>query len=190
MASAARIVVTTFDSTASPKITPWREHSSRVAGVVLGVDGRPSRPLVDLGPAPADVTGRRSEPRPTGIARVVIDADRGVQPAVWHLAGSNHRMLARSVAVFESAAAAVADATAALADFAALEPRLVRDLNGSALGWFLRRDEEPVIACARWYSTDRDRRKSLLAALEALVTATVAPVARVSHPQLGRGPRV
>lgn len=157
---------------------------------MLGVDGRPARPLAELGPTPAGLAGDRPAPRPNGIARVVIDADRGAQPAVWHLAGSNHRMLARSVAVFESAAAAVADATAVLADVTALDPRLVRDLNGSALGWFLRRDDEPVIACARWYSTDRDRRKSLLAALEALVIATVAPVARVSHPQLGRGARV
>ncbi|TPW73635.1 hypothetical protein [Schumannella sp. 10F1B-5-1] len=155
MSSVARIVITTFDSSASPKIVPWREHSTRVAGVVLGA----------------------ADARPT-------------QPAVWHLAGSNHRMLARSVSVFDSAAAAMADATAALESQTDLEPRLVRDANGSALGWFLRRGADPVIACARWYSTDRDRRKSLLAAVEGFVTATIAPVARVSHPQLGRHPRV
>jgi hypothetical protein len=161
MPNGARIVVTTFESPSSPKIVPWREHSSRVAGVLLGEEsGRPVAPA-------SWAAGALS------------------RPAVWHLASSNHRMLARSVGVFESALQAVEDATAALADQAALETALVRDRAGAALGWLLRIEERPIVSCARWYATDRDRRKSLAAAVEAIATAEIAPLVRISHPHLG-----
>jgi hypothetical protein len=161
MPTGARIVVTTFASVSSPKIVPWREHSSRVAGVVLG-----------------DVAGVAN--RPTAWTPGELS-----HPAVWHLASPNHRMLARSVGVFDSALEAVDDATGVLGEHAELETVLVRDRVGSSLGWFLRTGERPVISCARWYATDRDRRKSLDSALEALAGAELAPLHRASHPHLG-----
>lgn len=107
-----------------------------------------------------DVLGglRAAPPEPSG------------SPAVWHLAASNHRMLARSVAVFSSAREAVRSAGRVLTSTAQLEAIHVRSESG--LGWFLRLDDEPLVACARWYSTERDRRKSVDAASAALRGAT------------------
>ena len=100
--------------------------------------------------------------------------------SVWHLASSNNRTLARRIAVFPSADAAVADARRTLGTSDTLEASMVRDRHLLELGWYLRSAEGPTLVSARWYSTERDRRNSVLAALEALRSAVLDPVVRVS----------
>lgn len=134
-----------------------------------------------FGPGHAD----RLEAWRAHVSRVLGDQQVGAAAespggAVWHLASVNNRMLARRGAVFGSAAEAVDDARASLRAQAGYDAVLVRDRRMLALGWYLRSTSGPVIVSARWYSTDRDRRKSLDAAVDALRIAVVEPATRTA----------
>ncbi|CAN5378534.1 hypothetical protein BH11ACT3_BH11ACT3_26000 [soil metagenome] len=104
-------------------------------------------------------------------------AESAVGPVVvWHLAASNYRVLARSVQIFDERDDAQRDALAAAAAAASgqLTPRLVKNGYLGAYGWYAVVESTPVLTCARWYSTERDRRDSIRIAMAALVEALPA----------------
>jgi hypothetical protein len=95
---------------------------------------------------------------------------------VWHLAASNYRVLARSARIQPDRVSARLDAVAAATAAASgeLVPRLVKNGLLGAYGWYAVLESAPVVTCARWYSTERDRRDSIRLAFSALAEALPA----------------
>lgn len=155
MSTGPRIQFMRFLSLNSTKLQPWREHSRRVAG----------QPL----PIPPVATVRR------------ID-DRSV--IVWNLVSANNRVLARSAQVFSTKEEGGGAALASTVRSAEIRIRPVVDEVRGMYGWFGEMDDESLMTCARWYSTERDRRNSIELALQSLPLAAINPVARLVYPEL------
>lgn len=162
MSVGPRIVLTRFASIRAPKLGPWIEHCRRVTGLVPE--------LVEDAPAASD--GLDDE-----------------QVLIWSLVSANNRALARSARVFARFDAAARDASDCVVGHERLRLHVQSDERAGGYGWRLDLDTEPAVLCARWYSSDRDRRQSFAVALDALGRATVSTGARATHPLLLTGPR-
>lgn len=149
-----------FLSIDSSKLQPWREHCRRVAGQ-------------SVASAPTALSGR--------------DPDRSV--VVWNLVSGNNRVLARSASIFSSADAAKSSAESVAGNNGTLRIRMTTDKIRGVYGWFGTIDGAAVITCARWYSTERDRRQSIDLAVISLPVALIQPGARLVHPELVGGTR-
>lgn len=124
----------------------------------------------------ARVTGRSpiaALPAPHGFA------DGGA--VIWHLISGNNRMLARSAQVFGSMPEAVLGAESAIAAVVHLVITLVDDGRGEH-GWYAKLSGTPVLTCARWYLSERDRRNSVESAITSLETATLRARATTMSP--------
>lgn len=116
-----------------------------------------------------------------GRAGETASADLADTAIVWQLVSANNRHLARSVAVHPSFEAAVESARGIVAASDDLEVELVSQPSRGSYGWFATSDEGPVLSCARWYVTPRDRQHSISLALKALRDAELQPGVRHVH---------
>lgn len=144
----------------SSKLQPWREHCRRVTGHSVAL-------------APTSLSGR--------------DIDRSV--VVWNLVSGNNRVLARSATIFPHADEANSAAESVTGNGGTLKIRMTTDEIRGVYGWFGTIDGAAVITCARWYSTERDRRQSIELAVISLPVALIQPGARLVHPELVGGTR-
>lgn len=103
---------------------------------------------------------------------------------VWQLVSANNRQLARSVAVYSSFDSATASARAVVHSAHQLEVQLVSEAGRGMYGWYATIAGNPVITCARWYMTDRDRRNSIDLALRSAAVATLHSGSRLTDPAL------
>lgn len=106
---------------------------------------------------------------------------------VWQLVSGNNRQLARSVRVYSSFEEASDEAKALVESAASLEVTPVSEPRHGVYGWYASIGGEPVMACARWYFTDRDRRHSIQLAVRSLETTTLHVGARLTDPELMAG---
>ncbi len=111
---------------------------------------------------------------------------------VWQLVSGNNRQLARSVTVHKTFEDAAASASRLVELGSKLVVELVSEAGRGVYGWYASIDGAPVITCARWYVTDRDRRHSIELALKSVAVAVLHTGARLTDPALmggDRGPR-
>lgn len=108
---------------------------------------------------------------------------------VWQLVSANNRQLGRGALVVDTFEGARADASRIVADSGRLSVEPVSEAGRGVYGWYASLDGLPVITCARWYGTDRDRRHSIDLALRALSTADLHSGARLTDPALMGGSR-
>jgi hypothetical protein len=127
----------------------------------------------------ARVTGR-AVTTPTAV-RLTGEAP----PVTWHLASANNRMLARSAQIFLGFDEAEADATATVISGAAFDVKLVSDAVRGLYGWYALKEETPQMTCARWYTTERDRRQSIALSLVSIPAAEVNTASRLVSPMTG-----
>jgi hypothetical protein len=121
--------------------------------------------------------------RVTGAIPALAEGDHdGV--LAWSLVSANNRELARSARIFSRFDAAVDDARACVRDHARLVAHLQSDDRSGGYGWRLGLDGTAELVCARWYTSDRDRRHAVTAAVQALPDAIVSAGARSAHPSL------
>jgi hypothetical protein len=121
--------------------------------------------------------------RVTGVAPTLAEGDHdGV--LAWSLVSANNRELARSARIFARFSAAVDDAQSCVRSHADLVAHLQSDDRSGGYGWRLALGGVAELVCARWYTSDRDRRHAATAALQALPDAVVSSGARAAHPSL------
>ena len=125
------------------------------------------RPLVSTVPAPAGDEGR----------------------LVWQLVSANNRQLARGVDVFASFEQARTHASSVVSSLAGLSIEVVSEARRGMYGWYATLDGLPVMTCARWYLTDRDRRHSSDLAIRSIANAVLLSGARLTDPTLMAGQR-
>jgi hypothetical protein len=127
------------------------------------------------------------------VSRVVGRTARAVVPVVgdsrvvWQLVSANNRELARSVDVYGTFEAATAGAQHVVDSSSTSVIEQVSEAGRGVYGWFVTVDGVPVMTCARWYVTDRDRRHSIEIARRAVVSATLHTGARLNLPALMGG---
>ncbi|MBC7519176.1 MAG: hypothetical protein H7248_09940 [Microbacteriaceae bacterium] len=163
MSVGPRVVFLRFLSEESPKLKPWRAHYASVTGKTPETISR-------------DGDGDR------GGDRGGSSSESGV--VTWHLVSANNRPLGRSGSSFLAFADAVDDAQRAVAACHRLEVVLVAHAVSGRYGWFAIADGAVVITCARWYLTERDRRKSIALATDSLAIAALGAGARSINPAL------
>lgn len=108
---------------------------------------------------------------------------------VWQLVSANNRQLARGVGVHTSFEAARVHAGAVVSSSEALDIELVSEAGRGMYGWFALLGGVPVMTCARWYLTDRDRRHSIELATRSVPVAVLHEGARLTDPALMAGQR-
>ncbi|WP_309710920.1 hypothetical protein [Pseudolysinimonas sp.] len=124
------------------------------------------------------------------MARVLAGIDGGSSTVtsegsiVWQLVSANNRQLARGIDVYESFEEAHSTASDLVEASASLTVSLVSEAGRGAYGWYLSSEGRPVITCARWYLTERDRRNSITLAIRSLAVATLSPGTRLSDSTL------
>jgi hypothetical protein len=129
------------------------------------------------------------------VSRVVGLTARATVPVVgdsrvvWQLVSANNRELARSVDVYGTFEAATVGAQHVVDSNANSVIEQVSESGRGVYGWFATVDGVPVMTCARWYVTDRDRRHSIEIARKAVVAATLHTGARLNLPALMGGDR-
>lgn len=106
-----------------------------------------------------------------------VDSGDGV--IVWQLVSANNRHLARSVAIHGSFTDATANARDVIASSSGLSVELVSQPTRGSYGWYALDGDTPVMLCARWYLTPRDRRHSITLALRSLDEAELHPGVRL-----------
>jgi len=106
---------------------------------------------------------------------------------VWQLVSANNRQLARGVDVVDTFEGARANASVVAGAVDRLVVESVSEAGRGVYGWFASLDGRPIITCARWYVTDRDRRHSIGLALKSLAVAELHAGARLSDPALMGG---
>lgn len=149
MSIGPRVVFTRFVSRSSPKLDPWRDHATRVMGHGP-IDAPPSDDAAD------------------GVGTAIV----------WHLVSANNRMLARSAHIFQNVDAAQTRAQSVVANATCLDVDLVGDESRGMHGWLARLDDSPVMTCARWYLSDRERRHSIELATASIAIALLRPGVR------------
>jgi hypothetical protein len=122
---------------------------------------------------------------PEILASTAVRVDSSV--ITWHLVSLNNRMLARSAFVYSALEDATSGATELIAKTGSVEIKLVSDTLRGLYGWYAKVDGIPVATCARWYSTERDRRQSIDLALVGLGAASLRPGVRLVSSELTRG---
>lgn len=128
--------------------------------------------------------------RVTGYPAADVPELRGAREdpgaLVWHLISGNNRMLARSARIFGSLPEAALNAASAAAAARHLAISHVDDGRGER-GWYATLADVPILTCARWYISERDRRNSIESALTSLEIATLRPEATLmSSSRTGR----
>jgi hypothetical protein len=128
------------------------------------------------------------------VDRVTAGVDRPVASnpvgkVVWQLVSANNRELARGAAVLETFGLARQNAQEIVDAGDRVEISLVSEPGRGVYGWFGSIDSTPVVTCARWYNTDRDRRHSIQLALSSLAVARLHEGARLTDPALMGGAR-
>lgn len=103
---------------------------------------------------------------------------------VWQLVSGNNRQLARSVAVYPSFESATESAQRVVDSSEALEIHYTSEAGRGVYGWYANVADEPVMTCARWYFTDRDRRHAVDLAVRSVAQATLHVGARLTDPAL------
>lgn len=106
---------------------------------------------------------------------------------VWQLVTANNRMLARSANLYERFEDARADALAASGFTGPREIVLTSHQRRGEHGWYFCLDGEVEMICARWYSTERDRRNAIELAELSLCTMHLGAGARPIDPDTHRG---
>jgi hypothetical protein len=115
-----------------------------------------------------------TEPDPHGEESVLV----------WQLVSANNRQIARCARQHRSFDAAWNDATEVVATAGELEFVQVSERGRGVYGWYARASERPVLVCAKWYITDRDRRQSMQLASLAVAKAELRTGARLIDPAL------
>lgn len=108
---------------------------------------------------------------------------------VWQLVSANNRQLARGLGVHESFDLARAHASRVVDSGSELSIEFVSEAGRGVYGWFASLDGLPVMTCARWYLTDRDRRHSSDLATRSISIAVLLAGARLTDPSLMAGHR-
>lgn len=108
---------------------------------------------------------------------------------VWQLVSANNRQLARGVGVHGAFDLARLHAERVVVSGSRVVVEHVSEPARGVYGWFATVDGEPVMTCARWYATDRDRRHSSELATRSIPVATLLAGARLSDPTLMGGRR-
>ena len=121
--------------------------------------------------------------------QAVVAARPATGLVVWQLFSANNRELARGADVLDTFEGARADASATVAVTDRLTVEFVSEGGRGVYGWFASLDGRPVMTCARWYDTDRDRRHSIDLALRSMPIATLHEGARLTDPALMGGDR-
>jgi len=106
-------------------------------------------------------------------APLAVAADQPI--VLWQLTAANHRVLARCAVAFDSIAEAHDDVASVVEARERLTSRMVRVDATRLYGWALLDGGRPVLACARWYTMERDRRESLRMARLGLDLLGAAP---------------
>lgn len=109
--------------------------------------------------------------------------------SVWQLVSANNRQLARGVGVHPSFDSARQHAELVVESGPRLVVEHVSESRRGVYGWFATLDDVPVMTCARWYLTDRDRRHSSELAARSITAASLLSGARLSDPTLMGGRR-
>jgi len=109
--------------------------------------------------------------------------------SVWQLVSSNNRQLARGVDVHESFEQARSHAKRVVDSAPELSVEYVSESGRGVYGWFASLDGVPVMTCARWYLTERDRRHSSDLATRSISAAILLAGARLADPSLMGGHR-
>ncbi len=159
MSLGPRVVFVRFLDDESPKLKPWIAHASSV----LSADSR-SMPAATPGTS-------------------------GEGSAVWHLVSANNRELARGVGVHATFEQARTHAERVVAAGSNLVIEPVSEPARGVYGWYASVDGEPVMTCARWYVTDRDRRHSAELAARSIAVAVLLAGSRLTDPTLMGGRR-
>lgn len=107
--------------------------------------------------------------------------DTGDGVIVWQLVSANNRHLARSAAIHGSFADAADSARAVIASSGSLGVELVSQPSRGSYGWYALDESTPVMLCARWYLTPRDRAHAVALALRSLDEAELHPGVRLVH---------
>ena len=105
---------------------------------------------------------------------------------VWQLVSANNRQLARCADVRDTFEVATADAREVVDSCRDLAIELVSEASRGVYGWYAAIAGRPVMTCARWYLSERDRRHSIDIAMSAVEVATLQPGARLTTPTPGR----
>lgn len=108
---------------------------------------------------------------------------------MWQLVSANNRQLGRGVGVHATFELARAHAQQVVEAASALTLEHVSESDRGVYGWFATLEGEPVMTCARWYLTDRDRRHSGDLAKRSIALATLHAGSRLSDPSLMGGNR-
>jgi hypothetical protein len=125
-------------------------------------------------------TAHRNQVIP-GIPAPNTHLDLGDGVVVWQLVSANNRPLARSVALHGSFHDADDDARGVVFARANLASELVSQPSRGSYGWYTLDGDRPVMVCARWYLTPRDRAHSIALALRSLGDAQLHPGVRLIH---------
>jgi len=123
------------------------------------------------------------------VAPVTPSSSGEKERLVWQLVSANNRQLARGVGVHESFELARAHAGRVVDSAAELSIEFVSEAGRGVYGWFASLRGVPVMTCARWYLTDRDRRHSSDLATRSISTAVLLAGARLTDPTLMAGQR-
>jgi hypothetical protein len=91
--------------------------------------------------------------------------------------------------VYSSFESATASARAVVHSASQLQVELVSEAGRGMYGWYATIAGNPVMTCARWYMTDRDRRNSIDLAMRSVGVATLHTGARLTDPALLGGER-
>lgn len=99
---------------------------------------------------------------------------------VWQLVSGNNRQLARSAGVHDTFEAASAHARSVVESGLRLSVENVSEAGRGVYGWYASLNGDPVMTCARWYVSDRDRRNSIELALRSVAVATLHTGSRLT----------
>ncbi|MHC5797385.1 hypothetical protein ACVXZ4_14630 [Lacisediminihabitans sp. FW035] len=110
-------------------------------------------------------------------------ADAGAY--VWHLMSPNNRMLARGANVHGALQEAIEDTARLQSLSQEMQFKLVFDKLRGLYGWYASVDGGVALTCARWYSTERDRRSSMELVVMSLSVAVLRPGTRLVPSEIG-----
>lgn len=127
--------------------------------------------------------------RVVGAASAADDASAEGGRVVWQLVSANNRELARGIEVHATFEAARAHAAMVMEQAADLSVEHVSEAGRGVYGWFASVGDRPVVTCARWYMSSRDRQHSIDLALRSIPVATLHSGARLTDPALMAGDR-
>lgn len=127
--------------------------------------------------------------RVVGSTSIVDDASEETGRVVWQLVSANNRELARGVEVHPTFESARAHASMVMELAPSLGVEHVSEAGRGVYGWYASVGERPVVTCARWYMSSRDRQHSIDLALRSIPIATLHSGARLTDPALMAGDR-